>query len=79
MRRMSITYFFTVRLFVPFGTQCSAGLVCLGLCLVRWQICLQVGSWEVGLGVLLFGRWFLSALCSVYGWKGMRDALRIRR
>ena len=76
---MSITYFSVVRLLVLFGTQCSASLICIGLCLARWRVCLQVGGRVVGLGVLLFGRWCPSALYGVYGWKGMGDALRVLR
>ena len=41
--------------------------------------CFLVGGWEVALGVLLYGKWFLFASCGVYGQKGMRDALRILR
>jgi hypothetical protein len=57
----------------------SAGLVCHGSCLVRWWVCLLVGGREVGLGVLWFGKWFFFASFDIFGWKGTRDALRIRR
>jgi hypothetical protein len=79
MGRLSIIFFFTVRLLVLYGMLFSIGLDCHGSCLVSWQTCLHVGGWEVGLRVLLFGKWFLYALCGVSGWKLMRDALKILR
>jgi hypothetical protein len=65
--------FFTVRLLVLFGMLFLVDLACHGSCLVRWQGCLLVGGREAGLGVLLFGKWFLYVLYGVYGcWKETR-------
>jgi hypothetical protein len=79
MGRLSIIFFFIVRLLILYAMLFSVGLDCHGSFLARWRACLHVGGREVGLGVLLFGKWFLYASCGVYGWKGMRDALRILR
>jgi hypothetical protein len=68
-----------MRLLILYGTLFSISLDCHGSCLARWWVCLHVGGPEVDLGVLLFEKWFLYALCDVYGWKETRDALRILR
>ena len=44
----------------------SVGLDCHGSCLARWRDCL-LGGWEVILGVLLCGKWFLYVSFGVYG------------
>jgi hypothetical protein len=77
--RLLIICFFTVRLLVLFGTLFSVILACHGSCLARWRGCLLVGCREAGLGVRLFGKWFLYVSFGVYGWKETRDALRILR
>jgi hypothetical protein len=79
MGRLSIIFFFIVSLLVFYGMLYSISLDCLGSCLTRWWACLLVGSQEVTLKVLLFGKWFFFASCGDYGPKGMRDALRTLR
>jgi hypothetical protein len=76
MGRLSITFFFTVRLHVLYGMLISVVLGCHGSCLVVWRVCLLVGRQEVVLEVLLCGKWFLFATCDAYGKKEMRDSLR---
>jgi hypothetical protein len=49
------------------GTSSLAGLICVGLCLARLGSYSLAGERVVTQGVMWFGRWFLHAICGVFG------------
>jgi hypothetical protein len=56
MESLQITFFFIVKLLVPFGMSSSNVSGCLGLCRDELLICLLVGGLPTALEVPLFGR-----------------------
>jgi hypothetical protein len=57
----------------------SPGLVFAGLCLALSRSYTPAGGRVAVRGVRLFGKWFLFALCGVFGGSVMIDALRTRQ
>ena len=57
----------------------SPGLVFAGSCLALSKTCTQAGGWVAMQGVRLFGKWFLFALCGVFGGSVIIGALRTNR
>jgi hypothetical protein len=68
-----------VGLRVLFGMLSLPDLVFAGLCLALSRSYMQAGGRVAIRGVLLFGKWFISILCGVYGGSVMIDVLRICR
>lgn len=61
-----IILFFIVTWLMPFGLLFSVVLLCLGLGLDMWSICMFVGGPLVICEMLLCGRWCLRAFYGVY-------------
>jgi hypothetical protein len=72
MENQWTTSFFTVRWLPLCGILSSLDLVCLGLCLGEFSICLLVGGILEGRRVLRFGRWCQYAFFGVWKERNLR-------
>jgi hypothetical protein len=74
-----IIYLFIVGLQGLCGMLSSPGLVFAGLCRALSMSYMPAGGWVAVRKVWLFGKWFIFALCGVFGGSVMMGALKTCR